>query len=185
MFYYYCCNTFVCEQGKNYINKFLKLVCRMRLRWRWRWRRSDDRRHRVSHEFQNDGIGSGAAVTNLASYASRPSTVDTTCGRAGHLGSDKESETKPEPATSTGKRFSLFIATPLIWQAGAQSRSPASTPFKYPFASQLHCPSFPHSLIYIQTYLSTSLHQSQLNLQLLLRLMSSLSYSRCIVYANK
>lgn len=117
--------------------------------------------------------------------ARRPSAVDTTCGRAGHLGSDKESETKPEPATSTGKRFSLFIATPLIWQAGAQSRSPASTPFKYPFASQLHCPSFPHSLIYIQTYLSTSLHQSQLNLQLLLRLMSSLSYSRCIVYANK
>lgn len=32
IFYYYCCNTFVCEQGKNYKNKFLKLVCRMRLR---------------------------------------------------------------------------------------------------------------------------------------------------------
>lgn len=92
--------------------------------------------------------------------ARRPSTVDTTCGRAGHLGSDKESETKPEPATSTGKRFSLFIATPLIWQAGAQSRSPASTPSKYPFASQLHCPSFPHSLIYIHTNISIYLSPS-------------------------
>lgn len=94
IFYYYCCNTFVCEQGKNYKNKFLKLVCRMRLRWRWRrlrlrlWR-SPRHRHRVSHEFQND-VGSGAAVTNLAKLRQSPverreSVQWATCGRAGYL----------------------------------------------------------------------------------------------------
>lgn len=132
----------------------------MRLRWRWRrsQQRSPRHRHRVSHEFQNDGIGSGAAVTNLASYASRPSPVDRRhyVWEGGALG-QREGERNEAGAGQTLFTFYSHAANLTGGRAHNRDHQPRLLPSTLSPLSYTDCPSFPYPLIYIQTYLSTSL----------------------------
>lgn len=178
----------------------------MRLRWRWRrlrcrLRRSPRHRHRVSHEFQNDvnGIGSGAAVTNLAKLHQSPverreSTQWATCGRAGHLCCDKECGDGAESTRVPLAQRTLFtfyshtanltggrtIAITRLWLRLRLATPATVYNPKYAFHSQFHCASFLYNTpfpinfsLYLPPALPTTatllLNQSQLTLQLLFR----------------